>query len=76
MILQALIYAIVVAAAAAVVFTPDPKRTIFVFSFYGLALGVLFLVLQAPDVALSEIAVGSAAVPLVTLVALSRMHGK
>ena len=76
MILQALIYTIVVAAAAAVVFTPDPKRAIFVFSFYGLALSVLFLVLQAPDVALSEIAVGSASVPLVTLVALSRMHGK
>ncbi len=76
MILQALLYAIVVGAAAAVVFTPDPKRAIFVFSFYGLALSLLFLVLQAPDVALSEVAVGSAAVPLVTLVALSRMNGK
>jgi energy-converting hydrogenase B subunit D len=49
---------------------------VFVFSFYGLTLAVLFLVLQAPDVALSEVAVGSAAVPLVTLVALTRMRGK
>jgi energy-converting hydrogenase B subunit D len=69
-------FAVVVAAAAAVVFTPDPKRAVFVFSFYGLTLAVLFLVLQAPDVALSEVAVGSAAVPLVTLVALTRMRGK
>jgi energy-converting hydrogenase B subunit D len=35
---------------------------------------LLFLALQAPDVSLSEIVVGSAAVPLVVLVTLSRMR--
>ena len=74
MILQLVAYAIVVGGAAATVFTPDPRKQIFVFSFYGLALALLFVVLQAPDVSLSEIVAGSAAVPLVVLVTLSRMR--
>ncbi|MBD5605716.1 MAG: DUF4040 domain-containing protein [Candidatus Eremiobacteraeota bacterium] len=76
MILQLLAFALVLGGAAAVVFTPDPRKVAFVFSAYGLALALLFLVLQAPDVALSEIAVGSAAVPLVVLTVLSRMVSK
>ena len=76
MILQIALYALVVVGAASVVFTRDPKRAVFVFGFYGTTLGLLFLALQAPDVALSEIAVGAAAVPLVTLVTLSRMREK
>ena len=36
----------------------------------GVVLAILFTALQAPDVALSEIAVGGAAVPLLFLVAL------
>ena len=74
MSLQIAVYALVVFGAALTVFTPDPNKQIFAFSFYGFALGVLFLVLQAPDVSLSEIVVGSAAVPLVVLVTLSRMR--
>jgi energy-converting hydrogenase B subunit D len=74
MILQAALYALVVFGAAATVLTRDPHKQIFVFSFYGLTLALLFLALQAPDVSLSEIAVGSAAVPLVVLVTLSRMR--
>jgi uncharacterized MnhB-related membrane protein len=73
MILQALAFGLVVVGAASIVFTPDPRKCAFLFSFYGLSLAFLFLVLQAPDVALSEIAVGSAAVPLVVLTVLSRM---
>jgi uncharacterized MnhB-related membrane protein len=36
----------------------------------GLVLALLFTALQAPDVALSELAVGTAALPLIFLVAL------
>ncbi len=74
MILQIALYALAVFGAAITVFTPDPRKQIFAFSFYGLTLGLLFLALQAPDVSLSEIVVGSAAVPLVVLVTLSRMR--
>ncbi|MBD5633478.1 MAG: DUF4040 domain-containing protein [Candidatus Eremiobacteraeota bacterium] len=73
MILQILAYALVLIAACGVVFSPDARKGIFVYSFYGLTLSLLFLVLQAPDVALSEIIVGSTAVPLVVMVVLSRM---
>ncbi len=74
MALQLALYALVVAGAAAVVFTREPRLQIFIYSFFGFALSLLFLADQAPDVALSEIAVGSAAVPLVVLVTLSRMN--
>ncbi len=74
MSLQLAIYVLVIFGAAVTVFTPDPRKQIFAFSFYGLALALLFLVLQAPDVSLSEIVVGSAAVPLVVLVTLARMR--
>ena len=48
----------------------DPTRQIFAIAVNGLVLTILFDALQAPDVALSELAVGSAAVPLLFLVAL------
>lgn len=74
MILQIVAYALVLFGAALVVFTRDPRAQVFLFSFYGLALAMLFLVQQAPDVALSEIVGGSVAVPLVLLVTLTRMR--
>ncbi len=54
-----------------VVLTRDPKRQVFALAANGLVLGILFLVLQAPDVALSEIAVGTALTPLLFLVTLA-----
>jgi uncharacterized MnhB-related membrane protein len=56
-------------AGTAVVLTPRPQAQAAVLSVYGLLLGLLFLVLQAPDVALSQVAVGSAVVPLMVLLA-------
>ena len=38
----------------AVVTTRDPLRQVLVVGLYGLALAVLFVVFQAPDVAISE----------------------
>jgi uncharacterized MnhB-related membrane protein len=66
--------ALVAFAATAVVLTRNPVRQMIVFSFFGLTLSLLFLVLQAPDVALSEIAVGSAALPLILLVTASKIR--
>jgi len=75
-ILQAICYAFVLLGAAIVVFTREPRAQVFAFSTYGLALGMLFLVQQAPDVALSEIVGGSVAVPLVLLVTLARIRDR
>ncbi|MGY2052231.1 hydrogenase subunit MbhD domain-containing protein [Methylobacterium sp. JK268] len=55
----------------AVVLTRDPRRQIVPLALNGLALTLLFTALQAPDVALSELAVGTAAVPLLFFIALS-----
>lgn len=49
------------------VLTRDTERQAVVFGGYGLVMGVLMLALQAPDVALSQIAVGAAIVPLLVL---------
>lgn len=66
---------LVLLAAAAVVVTDDPRRQAVTLSLFGLSLTVLFLVLQAPDVALSQLAVGTAVVPLMVLLSVSRMRG-
>ena len=67
---------LVLLAAAAVVFTPEPARQAVTLSVFGLALTVLFLVLQAPDVALSQLAVGTAVVPLMVMLAISKIRGR
>ncbi|MDQ3850457.1 MAG: DUF4040 domain-containing protein [Actinomycetota bacterium] len=41
-------------------------------SIYGLTLGILFFVFGAPDVALSNIVVGSVALPTIILLALAK----
>jgi energy-converting hydrogenase B subunit D len=54
-----------------VVLSRDPRRQVFALSAFGLVLTVLFLVLQAPDVALSELAVNTVTTPLLFLVTLA-----
>jgi uncharacterized MnhB-related membrane protein len=66
----ALLLLLTAASGTAVVLIRDPARQIFAIAGNGVVLSVLFTALQAPDVALSELAVGGAAVPLLFLVAL------
>ncbi len=56
-----------------VVLVRDPLPQSMVFGFFGMALVTLFLVLQAPDVALSEAVVGAMAYPMMILLTLSKM---
>lgn len=53
----------------------DPLRQAMLASIYGLVLGLLFFVWQAPDVALSQTVVGAVALPLMVLLALAKMRG-
>lgn len=55
--------------------TRDVLRLPVVLSLYGMALTVLFLAFQAPDVALSQIAVGSVILPFLLLVTLGKIQG-
>ena len=56
------------------VLTREPGRQAIVLSAYGLLLGVLMLVLQAPDVAMSQLAVGSAVVPLLVVLTIEKCN--
>ena len=72
--LQLTVIGLVGAGALAVVTTRDPLRQVLVVGIYGLALVVLFVVLQAPDVALSELVVSSVASPFILLAALAKLN--
>jgi energy-converting hydrogenase B subunit D len=74
--LQVVVLVLVAAAGLGVVLQRDPLRQVIVNGLYGLLLVVLFMVFQAPDVALSMLAVGSIAYPLVVLIAIARVRGK
>ncbi|MGW0014404.1 hydrogenase subunit MbhD domain-containing protein [Streptomyces tendae] len=54
---------LVAASATAAVAVRDPVRQSLVLAVLGVVLAVLFTVLQAPDVGLSQLAVGSALTP-------------
>ncbi len=72
--LQLAMFLLVAAGGTATVFTRDPLRQALVFSLYGMLMTVLFVVIEASDVALSELAVGTAATPLMLLVALASVR--
>lgn len=63
---------LVAAAGTSVVLTQDPARQAVSLSVYGVLLALLFFVYQAPDVALSQIAVGTALVPLMVLLTVRK----
>jgi energy-converting hydrogenase B subunit D len=65
----------VAAGGTCVVLVRDPLRQAMMASFFGILLAVLFFVLQAPDVALSEIVVGAVALPLMILLSLAKVRG-
>jgi uncharacterized MnhB-related membrane protein len=56
-----------------VVRTQNVIEQVIALGFYGLVTALMFFFFQAPDVALSQITVGAVALPLMILLALSRM---
>ncbi len=74
LLLQATILIFVAIAGTAVVLTRDPIRQVIGLSFYGVVLALLFFILQAPDVALSQITIGAVALPLMFMLALAKVR--
>jgi len=72
--LQTLLLIFTGVAGTAVVLTRHPADQAIGLSFYGLILALMFFVFQAPDVALSQIAIGAVALPLMILLALAKIH--
>jgi uncharacterized MnhB-related membrane protein len=75
-LLQIVLYVFVAFLGAAVVFSKRPVNQLFIYTTFGMTLALLFFVLHAPDVALSEVAVGTIAVPVMVLVALMKTGDK
>ncbi len=67
---------LVAAGGLAVALTRDVLRQAMLYGIYGLVLVVLFVVFQAPDVALSELVVSTVAFPLVIVATLARVRGR
>lgn len=65
---------LVALAGTAVVLTGEPARQAVTVSVFGLLLSVLFVLLGAPDVALSQLAVGSAVLPLMVLLTVHKLR--
>lgn len=74
--LQAVVFALVVLGAPLVVLTRDPLRQALVNGVYGVTLVCLFVVLEAPDPALSMLVVSGVAYPLVIVAAIARLRGE
>jgi len=75
-LLEIVLYVLVAVVATAVVFSKRPVNQLFIYSMYGGIMTLLFFVLHAPDVALSELTVGTLAVPLMVLVTLMKTGDK
>ena len=71
--LQGVLLVVLALLATGVVLRRDPLRQTIVAGVYGLVLGLLFFAFQAPDVALSEIVVASAALPALILLTLAKL---
>jgi uncharacterized MnhB-related membrane protein len=65
---------LVAAFALAVVLVQDVLRMSLLFGIYGLMLVVLFVALQAPDVALSELVISTVALPVIVVTALAKVR--
>lgn len=75
--MNALIAALLTMVAAGGLITVlirDPARQAIAVGIFGLLLALLFFALQAPDVALSELVVGSAALPAMLFLALAKVR--
>ena len=71
--LQITVLVLVAAGATVVVRTRTRVRQVLALSVYGMLLAILFLVFQAPDVALSELTVGAIALPIILLLAIAKV---
>ena len=73
--LIAVLLGLVALSSTSVVLTREPSRQAVSLSVLGIFLTVLFLALQAPDVALSQLGIGAAVVPLMVMLTIRKLRG-
>ncbi|HTW95721.1 MAG TPA: DUF4040 domain-containing protein [Tepidisphaeraceae bacterium] len=72
--IQLMLLLLVAVTGTAVVFARNPLTQPVGISFFGMVLAAMFMAFQAPDVALSQIVVGTVGLPLMILLALAKMR--
>ncbi len=72
--LQMTILALVIASGTIVALNREVAGQPVTVSLFGLILSLMFMAFQAPDVALSEIAVGAVGLPLMILLAIAKLR--
>jgi energy-converting hydrogenase B subunit D len=73
--LIAITLTLVLFGGTAAVMSNAPERQAVTLSLFGLVLALLFFELQAPDVALSQLGVGTAVVPLLIMLTIRKVRG-
>lgn len=73
-LLQAVALVLLAVAGTAVVLLRSPLKQAIAVAYFGLQLAVVFFTFQAPDVALSAIAVSAVGLPMMILLALARIR--
>ena len=76
MIFGAMLLLLIAVTGFVIVRTHDVTSQVFALTFYGLLFALLFFIFQAPDVALSQITVGGLALPLMLMLAISRIRSR
>jgi uncharacterized MnhB-related membrane protein len=73
-VVQVAAFGLVALTGTAVALCREPLRQVVASGIFGLALSALLVVLQAPDVALSQIGVGGVALPVMIFLALAKIR--
>lgn len=71
-LLEIALYVLVAFTGTVLVFGKRTINQVFVYSAFGVSMALLFFVLHAPDVALSELTVGSIILPIMLLVTIMK----
>jgi uncharacterized MnhB-related membrane protein len=73
-VLDYLCLALILASGALVVLLRNLSGSVMALSAMGTVLGVVFVVLDAPDVAHAEVVVGAIALPVLYLIAIGKLR--
>lgn len=73
-LLVPLLFLLAATSGTGVALSRTPRRQVIAMAANGLVLSLLFMALQAPDVAFSELTVGTVALPLLFLVVLASIR--
>jgi len=73
-IFEIILLLILIVCAVSVAFTRNILTSIIIFMAYSLVMSVIWIILESPDLAITEAAVGAGVTSLLFFMALKKMH--